>query len=90
MPTPIVRDKAKVNLRTIVSNEDKRLGKVVDRPILFQDSYDIEEAFAARRGDGLGQRTKDLKSKAREEIGIAAQAARNKMASATIPAKRRH
>jgi len=89
MPTPSVRDKAKANLRTIVANESKRLGAVDDRPPFLRNNDDIQEALAARRGDNLGQRTKDLKSMAREENAAMAQAARNKNASATIPKRRR-
>lgn len=89
MPTPSVRDKAKANLRTIVANEDKRFGKVDDRIPFLRNDDDIQEALAARRGDGLGQRTKDLKNMARTENAAMAQATRNKAALATIPKKRR-
>ena len=59
--------KAQKNLRTIVANEDKRLGKVVDRPILFQNTSDIDEAIEARRGTNLGPRTRELKNIARQQ-----------------------
>ena len=59
--------KAQKNLRTIVANEDKRLGKVDDRPPFLRNNEDIQEALAARRGDNLGQRTRELKSIARQQ-----------------------
>ena len=87
-PKMEIRDKAQANLRRMVSDESNRLGKVRDVPFFFQDQDDLEEASAARWGDNLGQRTRELKSIARGQNEDIEQKARNKAARDTIPKKR--